>query len=95
MLITHNLENVENYADKIFVLEDKKLVEPYKSRLYQNYLEYKKQKEIKKNVETGNADVNTVTEQYEGKFKDKLESYTQKTKDKSKQFNSSLNINIK
>jgi len=46
LLITHNLENVENYADKIFVLEDKKLVEPYKSRLYQNYLEYKKQKEI-------------------------------------------------
>jgi len=46
----------------------------------------KKQKEIKKNVETGNADVNTVTEQYEGKFKDKLESYTQKTKDKPKQF---------
>jgi len=46
----------------------------------------KKQKEIKKNVETGNADVNTVTEQYEGKFKDKLESYTQKAKDKPKQF---------
>ena len=46
----------------------------------------KKQKEIKKNVAEGNADVNTVTEQYEGKFKDKLESYTQKTKDKSKQF---------
>ena len=36
----------------------------------------KQQKEIKKNVEAGNADVNTVTEQYEGKFKDKLESYT-------------------
>jgi hypothetical protein len=46
----------------------------------------KKQKEIKKNVEAGNADVNTVTEQYEGKFKDKLESYTQKAKDKPKQF---------
>ncbi len=42
-LITHNLENVENYANKIFVLEDKKLIEPYKSKLYQNYLEYKKQ----------------------------------------------------
>jgi len=46
----------------------------------------KQQKEIKKNVESGNADVNTVTEQYEGKFKDKLESYTQKAKDKPKQF---------
>lgn len=43
LLITHNLENVENYANKIFVLEDKKLIEPYKSKLYQNYLEYKKQ----------------------------------------------------
>ena len=46
----------------------------------------KKQKEIKKKVDKSNADVNTVTEQYEGKFKDKLESYTQKTKDKPKQF---------
>ena len=46
----------------------------------------KQQKEIRKNVEAGNADVNTVTEQYEGKFKNKLESYTQKTKDKPKQF---------
>jgi hypothetical protein len=46
----------------------------------------KQQKEIRKNVEAGNADVNTVTEQYEGKFKDKLESYTQKAKDKPKQF---------
>jgi hypothetical protein len=46
----------------------------------------KKQKEIKKKVDNGNADVNTVTEQYEGKFKNKLESYTQKSKEKSKQF---------
>jgi hypothetical protein len=46
----------------------------------------KKQKEIKKKVDKSNADVNTVTEQYEGKFKKKLESYTQKTKDKPKQF---------
>ncbi len=46
----------------------------------------KKQKEIRKKVDNGNADVNTVTEQYEGKFKKKLESYTQKSKEKSKQF---------
>jgi len=46
----------------------------------------KKQKEIKKKVDKSNADVNTVTEQYEGKFKKKLESYTQKAKDKPKQF---------
>ena len=42
----------------------------------------KKQKIIKDKVDKGNADVNTVTEQYEGKFKNKLESYTQKAKDK-------------
>jgi len=46
----------------------------------------KKQKIIKDKVDKGNADVNTVTEQYEGKFKNKLESYTQKAKDKPKQF---------
>ena len=34
----------------------------------------KKQKEIKKNVAEGGADINTVTEEYEGKFNDKLES---------------------
>ena len=44
----------------------------------------KKQKEIKKNVAEGGADINTVIEEYEGKFKDKIESYTQKTKDKAK-----------
>jgi hypothetical protein len=46
----------------------------------------KKQKQIREKVDNGNADVNTVTEQYEGKFKKKIESYTQKTKDKPKQF---------
>ena len=46
----------------------------------------KKQKLLKEKIDNGNADINSVSEQYEGKFKSKLESYTQKTKDKSKQF---------
>ena len=46
----------------------------------------KKQKQIRDKTNKGNADVNTVTEEYEGKFKNKLESYTKKTKDKPKQF---------
>ena len=44
----------------------------------------KKQKKIKEKVDKG--DYNTVVDEYEGKFKSKLESYTQKTKDKQKQF---------
>jgi hypothetical protein len=46
----------------------------------------KKQKQIRDKVNQGNTDVNTVTEEYEGKFKDKLESYTEKVKDAPKQF---------
>jgi hypothetical protein len=46
----------------------------------------KKQKQLKEKVDNGNADINSVSEQYEGKFKSKLESYTQKAKDKPKQF---------
>jgi hypothetical protein len=44
----------------------------------------KKQKKIKEKVDKG--DYNTVVNEYEGKFKNKLESYTKKTKDKPKQF---------
>jgi len=44
----------------------------------------KKQKKIKEKVDKG--DYNTVVDEYEGKFKSKLESYTKKTKDKQKQF---------
>jgi len=46
----------------------------------------KKQKELKKKVDKGNADINTVSEEYEGKFKSKLESYTKKAKDGPKHF---------
>lgn len=44
----------------------------------------KKQKKIKEQVDKGTPD--TATEQYEGKFKKKLESYTEKTKEAKKQF---------
>ena len=42
----------------------------------------KKQKELKKKKK----ELNTTVDEYEGKFKSKIESYTQKTKDAQKQF---------
>lgn len=42
----------------------------------------KKQKELKKKK----AETNTTVDQYEGKFKSKIESYTKEVKDKPKQF---------
>ena len=42
----------------------------------------KKQKELKKKKK----ETNTTVDEYEGKFKSKIESYTQKTKDAQKQF---------